>query len=108
MGLTTKIYSLIYEGQYEQAIEKILVFEDSLHKYSLLGYCYYQIKDYDKSAQSYKACLALEYKAEYKRYYAFCLYHMGSYEEAKQACMTIDAPELLAACLLYTSPSPRD
>ena len=94
---TTKIYSWIQNGELEIAIETLLNFKNCLAKHSLLAYCYYHLGEFEKSQEQYANCLSIEFKYNYKLYYAMCLYNMGDYEAAYQACIALNEPQVLAA-----------
>ncbi len=94
---TTKIYNFIQNGRLDDAIEALLVFKNCLAKHSLLAYCYYHSTDYEKAREHYATCLSIEYKYTYKLYYTMCLYNLGDYDTAYQACTGLNEPQLMAA-----------
>eukprot|EP00835_Amoeboradix_gromovi_P001424 NODE_64_length_24072_cov_0.332541.p5 type:complete len:582 gc:universal NODE_64_length_24072_cov_0.332541:2040-295(-) len=96
-SLTTKIYTWIQNGDLEIAIENLMNLKNCLAKYSLMAYCYYNLGEYHKAQEQYANCLAVEFKYNYKLYYAMCLYNLGEYEAAYQACVSLNEPQVLAA-----------
>lgn len=62
---------------------------------SLLGFCYYQIQDFEGAAECYDG-LSKFYpeNTDYKLYHAQALYKGNQYEQALKVCQSIEDPNL--------------
>jgi len=93
--MTKTVYHHIMEQQYEEAVRvlnnELQNFPRSRCALSLLGYCYYHMQAFQQAAESYgnltEACPDVD---EYKIYHVQSLMKAGMYEEAGQACTTIE------------------
>merc|ERR1719230_274665 len=98
-GLTKQVYGHIMEQQYEEAVRilnnETQNFPRSRCGLSLLGFCYYHMQDFANAANIYgqlvQACPEVD---DYKVYQVQALLKGGLYEEAQQACTTVQDPLL--------------
>lgn len=109
--MTRVIYHHIMEQRYEDAIrilnQELQSFPTSRCALSLLGYCYYHMQDFASASQTYDQLVRCCDVDEYKIYHIQSLMKAGLYEEASQACTTVENPEytervmLLQAAIAY-------
>ncbi|CAE8596980.1 unnamed protein product, partial [Polarella glacialis] len=103
--MTKTIYQHIMEQQYEKAVRilnnELQTFPDSRCALSLLGFCYYHMQDFHNSASTYgqlvQSCPEVD---EYKVYHVQSLMKAGLYEEASQACTTVENPDFTERVML--------
>ena len=93
--MTATVYTLIREEKFAEAIQvlsnQLQMFPRSRAALSLLGYCYYQVQDFNQAADKYEAlCRCNPEVDEYKFYYAQSLYKAALYEQATRACVSIE------------------
>jgi tetratricopeptide repeat protein 30 len=93
--MTATVYTLIREEKFAEAIHvlsnQLQMFPRSRAALSLLGYCYYQVQDFNQAADKYEAlCRTNPEVDEYKFYYAQSLYKAALYEQATRACVSIE------------------
>lgn len=93
--MTATVYTLIREEKFAEAIHvlsnQLQMFPRSRAALSLLGYCYYQVQDFNQAADKYEAlCRCNPEVDEYKFYYAQSLYKAALYEQATRACVSIE------------------
>eukprot|EP01025_Chloroclados_australasicus_P031802 TRINITY_DN3218_c0_g3_i1.p1 TRINITY_DN3218_c0_g3~~TRINITY_DN3218_c0_g3_i1.p1 ORF type:complete len:225 (-),score=21.59 TRINITY_DN3218_c0_g3_i1:131-805(-) len=109
---TQVIYSKIKDGKLEEAIEilrqKLQESPDNRAALSLLGYCFYQLGNYEEAGQMYEKLTGLfPENPEYLFYYAQCLYKEGIYDEASRIVQSIqgqhmkDLTSLLNVAITY-------
>jgi tetratricopeptide repeat protein 30 len=93
---THVIYSLVKLGRYHDVVT---ILEHQLQSrapsrpiLSLLGYCYYQLQDYQAACQVYEDLCGICDDDDYKCYYAKALLKCGEAEKAIEACLTVSDP----------------
>eukprot|EP00736_Rhodelphis_marinus_P009329 Rmarinus@m.30146 len=96
--LTSTVYTLIKDGKFHDVIailqHQLQQFPHTRASLSLLGYCYYQLQDFENASKMYER-LVKEYPnvEEHKVYYAQCLYKCARYQEAQKACLAVEEPQ---------------
>lgn len=94
---TSSIYALIKSQKYQEAISH-LAFELENHPksraaLSLLGYCYFQVQNFENAAECYEQLIQINPEVdEYKLAYAQSLYKAFKYPEATRATFQIENP----------------
>jgi len=93
--MTATVYTLIREEKFAEAIQvlsnQLQMFPRSRAALSLLGYCFYQVQDFNQAADKYELlCRCNPEVDEYKFYYAQSLYKAALYEQATRACVSIE------------------
>ncbi|TPX30610.1 hypothetical protein SmJEL517_g05847 [Synchytrium microbalum] len=101
---TYTIYAYIQDGRYADVVRLLSnqanVNPKSRAALSLMGYCYYQLQDFENAVSCYEQLSRLFPEVEeYKLYYAQCLYKAGNHPAATKVCQTVDAPELASKTL---------
>uniref|UniRef100_A0A7S0YIU3 Tetratricopeptide repeat protein 30 n=1 Tax=Hemiselmis tepida TaxID=464990 RepID=A0A7S0YIU3_9CRYP len=93
--MTVMVYTLIREEKYQEAIQvlsnQLSMFPRSRAALSLLGYCYYQVQDFNHASEKYEQlCRQYPEVDEYKFYYAQSLYKGSAYEQATRVAVSIE------------------
>lgn len=93
--MTTTVYTYIREEKFQEAVQvltnQLQFFPRSRAALSLLGYCYYQLQDFNSASEKYEQlCRLFPEVDEYKFYYAQSLYKAALYEQATKACVSIE------------------
>ncbi|KAJ4460769.1 putative Tetratricopeptide repeat protein 30A [Paratrimastix pyriformis] len=97
-NITKTVYSLIRDRKFGEAIRLLSGFLQTFPKdrgaLSLLGFCHYQVEDFESAAPIYEQLARLFPQVdEYKTYYAQSLWKAGQYQDAEKACKTNDNPQ---------------
>lgn len=95
---TSSIYSLIKSQKYQEAINHLVLELENHPKsraaLSLLGYCYFQVQNFENAAECYEQLIQINPEVdEYKLAYAQSLYKAFKYPEATKATFQIENPE---------------
>lgn len=96
---TDEIYQHIKQGNYNKAIQILNGFivkgKQEKSVYSVLSYWYFQIGEFEKSAEWYKQLVTLcPDNPQYLFYYAQCLFKISEFEEALQTCDALTGTSL--------------
>eukprot|EP00439_Symbiodinium_sp_Y106_P053851 s3444_g7.t1 len=103
--MTKTIYTHIMEQKYDKAVkilnQQLQFFPESRCALSLLGYCYYHMQDFASAADIYGQLVQVVPEIdEYKIYHVQSLIKAGLYEEASQACTSVESPEYTERVLM--------
>ncbi|CAB3989396.1 tetratricopeptide repeat 30A-like, partial [Paramuricea clavata] len=94
---TSTIYSLIKSQKFDEAINHLTLELENHPKsraaLSLLGYCYFQLQNFENAAECYEQLIQINPEVdEYKLAYAQSLYKAFKYPEATKATFQIENP----------------